>query len=106
MSGVDDADFLAALRERTPNVTTGRTATACDVIFLAVETTAHLPKIARALPALAPNGALWVVHPKGAGGVPDTAVFAAAKEAGLTYTKVARFSATHTAEKLVRPKAK
>lgn len=55
--------------------------------------------------ALAPNGARWVVHPKGHDGVTDTDVFPAAKKAGLTYTKVARFSATHTAEKLVIPKA-
>jgi hypothetical protein len=36
----------------------------------------------------------------------DVHVFAEAKRVGLTYTKVARFSATHTAEKLVIPKAK
>lgn len=36
----------------------------------------------------------------------DTDIFFGAKRVGLTYTRVARFSATHTAEKLVIPKRK
>jgi hypothetical protein len=55
---------------------------------------------------MARDGAIWVVHPKGAGGLRDTEIFVEAKRLGLTYTKVARFSQTHTAEKLVIPKAK
>jgi hypothetical protein len=46
-----------------------------------------------------------VVHPRGVSAVADTVIFAAAKEAGLTYTKVVRFSDTDTAEKLVIPRA-
>jgi hypothetical protein len=38
--------------------------------------------------------------------VKDTDVFVEAEKAGLTATKVARFSETHTAEKLVIPVAK
>ena len=105
VSGVTDETFLASLRARSDHVSTGRSASGCDVIFLAVERTADLAGIAKAAGAMGPKGALWVVHPKGKDGVPDTAIFAAAKEAGLTYTKVARFSETHTAEKLVRPRA-
>ena len=53
------------------------------------------------------DGAIWVVHPKGANSeLRDLEIFAEAKRLGLTYTKVARFSATQTAEKLVIPKAK
>lgn len=102
--GVRDAAFLAALRERTPHVTTAAPSAPCDVVFLGVERDAELAHIADVAPALAERGALWVVHPRGAGGVPDTAIFAAGRVAGLTATKVARFSATHTAEKLVRPR--
>jgi hypothetical protein len=51
-------------------------------------------------------GAIWVIHPKAPNALRDTEIFAEAKRVGLTYTKVARFSATHTAEKLVIPKAK
>jgi hypothetical protein len=102
--GVDDADFLAALRARASAVTTSRRATGCDVVFLSVERDADLSRIASASAALAERGALWVVHPKGPDGVRDTAIFAAGTDAGLVATKVARWSATHTAEKLVRPR--
>jgi hypothetical protein len=103
VAGVDDDALLAALRARTPHVHVGdRPAGAYDVVLLAVEREAELPRVAGAAAALAERGALWVVHPKGPGGLPDTAVFAAAKAAGLAATKVARVSATHTAEKLAR----
>jgi hypothetical protein len=45
------------------------------------------------------------VHPRGVAAVADTVIFAAAADAGLTYTKVVRFSDTDTAEKLVIPRA-
>lgn len=105
VSGVRDAEFLGALRERAPDARIGGAAPAeCDVVFLAVERDADLTRVAKAARALAARGALWVVHPKGSGGVLDTAVFAAGQAAGLVATKVARFSPTHTAEKLVRPR--
>jgi hypothetical protein len=100
---VDDGAFADEVRARTPNVRVGGRAAESDVVFLGVERDADLARVAKAAAALAPRGALWVVHPKGPGGVPDTAVFAAGKAAGLTAVKVARWSATHTAEKLVRP---
>ena len=103
--GVADEAFLAALRERTADVTTSPRATSCDAIFLAVDRETELPRIAEAAPALAERGALWVVHPKGPDGVLDTAIFSAGHAVGLTATKVARWSAAHTAEKLVRRRA-
>jgi hypothetical protein len=54
---------------------------------------------------IARNGAIWVVHPRGDAAVADTIIFAAARDAGLTYTKVVRFSERDTAEKLVIPRA-
>jgi hypothetical protein len=102
--GVDDEALLAELRARTPNVRVGGRAVESDVVFLAVGHDADLPRIAKTAPALSDRGALWVVHPKGTSGVADTAIFAAGKAAGLVATKVARFSDTHTAEKLVRPR--
>jgi hypothetical protein len=70
-----------------------------------VESEKDLDRIGRAMKAMTDNGAIWVVHRKGPSGVADTTIFAAAKALGLTYTKVARVSDTHTAEKLVRPVA-
>ena len=55
---------------------------------------------------LVPNGAIWVVHRKGKEAtLRDIDVFAAGKAAGLVDNKVASFSATHTAERLVIPRS-
>jgi hypothetical protein len=104
--GVDDAEFRSALGERTRSVTAGRVHAESALVFLGVERERDLSRIATVAAKLPPKAALWVVHPKGKGGVADTAIFRVAKEAGLSYTKVARFSATHTAEKLNRPGTK
>lgn len=102
---VDDAAFIESLRARAANVVVGRLAARSSLIFLGAENAAALSRLEKAAVAMARDGAIWVVHPKGAAGLRDTEIFAAAKRLGLTYTKVARFSATHTAEKLVIPKA-
>jgi hypothetical protein len=106
LSSIHDETLIAQLAERTTRVSRGsRPPSDCDVVFLGVESNAQIDRIERALEALAERGAIWVVHPKGLGGVADTAIFAKAQALGLTYTKVARVSNTHTAEKLVRPAA-
>lgn len=106
MTGVDDETLITQLNQRTPNVSTARTAPACDVAFVGVESERDLARIDRAAKAIADRGAIWVIHRKGAAGVPDTSIFAHGKALGLTYTKVARVSETHTAEKLVWPVAR
>lgn len=100
---VDDEQLSTQVAERAASVVRGNSASHCDVVFVGVESNAQLDRIERALEAIGDRGAIWVVHPKGAGGVADTAIFEKAKSLGLTYTKVARVSDTHTAEKLVRP---
>jgi hypothetical protein len=103
--GVDDPDFHAELRDRTRSITIGRMKTGANLAFVGASRPVDLDRIAKAKAAIVPNGAIWVIHPKGKNGLKDTEIFAAAKAIGLTYTKVARFSETHTAEKLVIPKA-
>jgi hypothetical protein len=102
--GVDD-DALGAELAAMDVTVSARAGASERLILLGVTTARDLTKIGTAAKSLAADGALWVVHPKGVAGVKDTDIFAAAKAVGLTYTKVARFSDTHTAEKLVRPKA-
>ena len=102
---LDDTEFIESLRARAARVVVGRVAPKSSVIFLGAENVAALSRLEKAASAMARDGAIWVVHPKGAVGLRDTEIFAEAKRLGLTYTKVARFSATHTAEKLVIPKA-
>ncbi len=103
---VDDETLESQLAERTPNVSRGKTAKACDVVFVGVEAERDLARIERALAATNPNGSIWVIRRKGPTGVADTTIFGKAKALGLVYTKVARVSETHTAEKLVRPRDK
>jgi hypothetical protein len=49
------------------------------------------------------DGAIWVIRPKGSPAISEGDVRKAGRNAGLVDTKVARFSETHTAEKLVIP---
>jgi hypothetical protein len=105
---VDDDVLLTQLEERTPNViraARGGPGASCDVVFVGVSSEKELDRIDRVVPAMRDAGAIWVVHPRGPGGVADTAIYARAKILGLTATKVARISATLTGEKLVRPLA-
>jgi len=103
--GVDEETLVSQLAERTEHIARGRSASKCDVVFVGVESEKELDRVARALDATNDAGAIWVIHRKGPSGVADTTIFARAKTLGLVYTKVARVSDTHTAEKLVRPLA-
>ncbi|HEY4307013.1 MAG TPA: hypothetical protein VGM82_21255 [Gemmatimonadaceae bacterium] len=102
---IDDAMLTEQVNARTMNASSGRSASSCDMVFVQVNSDAELDRIDRAAKAIVVNGAIWVVHPKGKTGVRDTAIFARGKALGLTYTKVARVSATLSAEKLVWPRA-
>jgi dihydroorotase-like cyclic amidohydrolase len=105
LSHVDDTTLIEQVAARTSNASSGRSATKCDVVFVQVNSSDDLDRIDRAAKAIVENGAIWVVHPKGVPGVADTAIFRKGKALGLTYTKVARVSATLSAEKLVWPRA-
>lgn len=96
---------MEQVRQRSGNVSTARAAADIDVAFVQLESAAQLSRIAVASKAIKPDGAIWAIHAKGPAGVPDVAIFAVAKELGLTYTKVARVSEAESAEKLVWPRA-
>jgi hypothetical protein len=101
---VDDEEFLADLAARAGTVSRGKAAKHTDLIFFGAESARALQRLGTLRTALVPNGAIWVVHRKGKdASIRDVDVFAAAKTAGLVDIKVASFSATHTAEKLVIP---
>ena len=104
--GITDPAFQDELTAAGAMVSWGRIKKDSDLIFLGVERDPEVSRIAPATSSLRPSGAIWVIHPKGKGGVKDTAIFAAGREAGLVATKVAKFSESHTAEKLVVPVAK
>ena len=77
-----------------------------DIIFLGATTASDLVDIRKVLPSLAANGALWVMYPKRCKQITELQVLQAGRDAGVVDVKVVRYSATHTALKFVRPKAK
>jgi hypothetical protein len=101
--GMADNDFLRELEEVVGELSVGRTLKGSDAIFLGAAKEADLDRLAKFVPALKPNGALWVVRPKGRPEISERAVMAAGKAAGLVDVKVVSFSSTHTAEKFVIP---
>lgn len=103
--GMADELVLAELAAKGAMLVTGRLPKHVEMIIVRITTPGGLSRLPRYAEAIAPDGAIWVVHPRGVSSVADTVIFAAAKTAGLTSTKVARISDTDTAEKLVIPRA-
>jgi hypothetical protein len=78
-----------------------------DLLFYAAVAPPDLERLPALAKRLQPDGALWLVRPKGKDTpVTEAAARAAGLAAGLVDVKVAAFSATHTAEKFVIPHAK
>ena len=100
---VDDADFAAELAGREVEVVEAGPA---DFVIWGVEHSADLGGLPSLVSRIQPDGALWAVWAKGRKELNENHVRDAAIDAGLVDVKVARFSATHSALKLVIPKAK
>jgi hypothetical protein len=104
--GVDDEAFRSELAERTHDVTDDRPKPDTDLIFLAADSIGDLMRLRELRRSLRPNGAIWVVSRKGkAATLRDVDVIDAAKAANLVDNKVASFSPSHTALRLVIPVA-
>jgi hypothetical protein len=101
--GVDDTVFLKELEGAVSQLSIGRVIKAADAIFVGVMKEAELSRLAKLKASLKPNGALWIIRPKGRPEISERATMAAGKAAGLVDVKVVGFSATHTAEKFVIP---
>jgi hypothetical protein len=98
VAGEFDKDFLAEL---PPPASKGK----CDLLFFAADRAAGLIKVRKLASRLKPEGALWIVFPKGVKPIRELDVLAAGRAAGLKDVKVASFSAAHTALKFVIPLA-
>jgi hypothetical protein len=104
--GVDDAAFLDELRTRTTDITFGQPRDPTDLIFIAVDDPAELMALGELRQHLKPDGAIWVVRRKGADRtLREIDVIEAGKFAGLVDNKIASFSDTHGAMRLVIPLA-
>ena len=99
---LDDQDFLSLLEQRTADIVRGRPRTPVDLVFMGATDSADLRRLKDVKKWIEPNGAIWVVRPKGGrAAIKDTDVIAAGLAAGLVDNKIASFSDTHGAMRLV-----
>jgi hypothetical protein len=100
--GIDDAWFMKMLRERTTDVVTRKPQRLCDIVILRVDHMPDLDRLREAKAWIEPNGAVWLVRPKGPGSpLKDTDLIAAGLRAGLVDNKIASFSETQGAMRFV-----
>ena len=108
---LDDEAFVSQLRGRTPDIVVGPPSSPCDLVFFGAETPGDLKRITELKGWIEPNGAIWVIRPKGGrSSLRETDVINAGLAAGLVDNKIASFSETHGAMRLVfrvrdRPRA-
>ena len=104
--GVEDVEFAQSLYRRLATPPHGAAEGDETLVFFEADSLGALARLAKIREAIAPTGAIWVVSRKGKEAkIKDTDVMAAARKAGLVDTKVVAFSPTHTALKLVIPRA-
>jgi hypothetical protein len=103
--GIEDDGFLEELEQAVAFLSIGRIVKESDAIFFGVSKEAELARLETLKKSLKPNGALWIIRPKGRPEISERATMAAGKRAGLVDVKVVGFSTTHTAEKFVIPVA-
>jgi hypothetical protein len=102
LAGVDDGWFVRELRTRTTDVKNGKPSSPCDLVFLRVHSRGDLAKIKTVKSWIEPSGAIWVVRLKGVkAAVKDIDVIEATLDAGLVDNKIASFSDTEGAMRLV-----
>jgi hypothetical protein len=106
--GVRDDAFAGEVEAKGAVATTRLTKASklVDAIFYGVDHRDGLTKLGELMKSLPPDGALWVVRPKGRKEITEAETMAAGKRAGLVDVKVVSFSDTHTAEKFVLPVAR
>ena len=99
---LEDAGFIKQLKGRTSDVVTGKPRSKVDLVFVGAEDAAGLRTLVELKTLIEPNGAIWVVRPKGGrSALRDTDVIDAGLAAGLVDNKIASFSDTHGAMRFV-----
>jgi hypothetical protein len=99
---IEDVGFIKLLKERTSDIVTGKPRSKVDLVFVGADDEAGLRKLDELKTWIEPNGAIWVIRPKGGrSALRDTDVIDAGLAAGLVDNKIASFSDTHGAMRLV-----
>ena len=102
--GAFDADFLDEMRGRNLAWSEGASKAKSGILLYAASSAADLGRLPKLAASIQPDGAVWVVYPKGVAAIREVGVITAGREAGLKDVKVAAFSSTHTALKFVIPR--
>ncbi|HKV88281.1 MAG TPA: hypothetical protein VJT78_09820 [Candidatus Dormibacteraeota bacterium] len=99
---LDEPWFVEELRRRTSDITRGKSRARFDLVFYGVKQPADLGRLHELKSWIEPNGAIWVVRPKGPGTpISDTRLIEAGLAAGLVDNKIASFSHTQGAMRFV-----
>jgi Protein of unknown function (DUF3052) len=102
--GVADEVVRAEAADRTSDLTDGWPEPDTDIVLLGADSLEELASLPELATRIRPNGAIWVVSRKGRSAtLRGVDVIDAARDAGLVDNKVASFSETHTALRLVIP---
>ncbi len=105
VQGIRDKDFLKQLKGKSIHFSKGFSKKS-DITLLQVDSKKELQSVDSAAKNFAPNGALWIIYPKGNQELKQDDIFKAAKSVGLVDVKVVSFSPTHTGLKFVIPVSK
>jgi hypothetical protein len=103
--GVNDPAFLVELEGRGADVSS-RTRAGSDIIFVAMTSRDDLPRLDALRRSIKPEGAVWVIWPKGRKEFREDDVRAYGPRAELVDVKVMAFSETLSGLKMVIPLAK
>ena len=101
--GLDDDGFKKQLETRTDDVTEGRAAKGSDIVFVKMTEAKEASRLESLRAAIKPDGAVWVVWPKGRKAFREDDARNAGPAAGLVDVKVASFSDALSALKMVIP---
>jgi hypothetical protein len=101
--GIADDGFRKQVRSRTDDVTEGRVAKGSDLVFVMMTEAKEAARLKALREAIKPDGAVWVVWPKGQKAFREDDARNAGPAAGLVDVKVASFSDALSALKMVIP---
>lgn len=103
---INDKSFWKEIEGRAGKISDGKPAAGSDFILLGIQDQSGLQPLRALQKSIQPAGAIWVVWPKGQPHIKEDHVRAAAIAVGLVDVKVMSFSATHSALKLMIPRAR
>jgi hypothetical protein len=98
--------FLTEAIERGAIVVKKTPSGGADLVFYGAAARPALERLPALVSKIKPDGAIWIVRPKGQPAITESDVMSAGRRAGLVDVKVVSFSDTLTAEKFVIPVAK